>query len=101
MTKREGGRSKPIMTKYMQMIYIDTWFSVFRLDLLNKEGMIMPGDQSTVRFTLPCNMPLLEGQNFTIRENKMTVGTGRITKLHEPFDLPYNVKLVKATIKVD
>ena len=35
--------------KYMQMIYIDTWFSVFRLDLLGKKNrMIMPGKVHTV-----------------------------------------------------
>ena len=27
------------------MIYIDTWFSVFRLDLLEDSKMIMPGEQ--------------------------------------------------------
>ena len=27
------------------MIYIDTWFSVFRLDLLENSKMIMPGEQ--------------------------------------------------------
>lgn len=81
LSKSEGGRAKPILNKYMQMIYIDTWFSVFRLDLLENSKMIMPGEQATVRFTLPANMPLLQGQVFTLRENKITIGTGLITKL--------------------
>ena len=41
----------------------------------------MPGDQATVRVSIPDKMPLMEGQNFTLRENKMTVGTGRIVSL--------------------
>merc|ERR1712086_662078 len=45
LSKSEGGRAKPILNKYMQMIYIDTWFSVFRLDLLEGSKMIMPGEQ--------------------------------------------------------
>ena len=60
----------------------------------------MPGEQATVRFTLPANMPLMEGQLFTLRENKITVGTGLITKLHEPFPLPYNSKLAKILILI-
>ena len=43
--------------------------------------MQMPGDQATVRVSIPDKMPLMEGQNFTLRENKMTVGTGRIVSL--------------------
>jgi len=52
-----------------------------RLDLLHGETMIMPGDQATVRVSIPDKMPLMEGQNFTLRENKITVGTGRIVSL--------------------
>lgn len=102
LTKREGGRTNPIMNKYMQMIYIDTWSMVFRLDMLkDPTAMIMPGDQATVRFTLPSNMPLLEGQLFTLRENKITVGTGMITKLHSPIPVPIKTKLAKQTIKIE
>ena len=101
LSKSEGGRAKPILSKYMQMIYIDTWFSVFRLDLLEKAKMIMPGEQATVRFTLPSTMPLIEGQVFTLRENNATIGTGMITKFHKPFELPPNAKLAKVSINVD
>lgn len=63
--------------------------------------MVMPGEQSSARFTLPANMPLLEGQNFTLRENQITVGTGRITKCHKPFTFPLKYKLSKVEIDVD
>ena len=57
--------------------------------------------QATVRFTLPANMPLLQGQVFTLRENKITIGTGLITKLHKPLVLPPGSKLNKLSINVD
>ena len=47
--------------------------------------MQMPGDQATVRVSIPDKMPLMEGQNFTLRENNMTVGTGRIVSLKVSF----------------
>merc|ERR1719410_245924 len=51
LSKGEGGRTKPILSRYMQMIYIDTMSSVFRLDILGKRNkMIMPGENATVRF---------------------------------------------------
>ena len=85
----------------MQMMYMDTWSMVFRLDMHKGQNMVMPGEQATVRFTLPSNMPVLEGQLFTLRENKITVGTGRITKLQAPIDFPPGYKLAKVSIKVD
>ena len=57
--------------------------------------------QATVRFTLPANMPLLQGQVFTLRENKITIGTGLITKLHKPLEMPPSAKLNKLLINVD
>lgn len=101
LTKGEGGRSKPIMNKYIQMIYIDTWSCTFRLDFPKKMQMMMPGEQATVRLTLRTNMPIAEGQNFTLRENNVTVGTGMITKTFDPLILPSNVSLAKAPINVD
>ncbi len=102
LTRAEGGRARPIMNKYMQMIYVDTWNMVFRLDFLDSgTTMIMPGEQATVRFTLPSDMPMIEGQQFTLRENQMTVGTGRITKLFEPVYVPKKAKLAKQVISLE
>jgi len=101
LSKAEGGRSKPILSKYMQMIHIDTWSMSFRLDMHRDISMIMPGEQATVRITLHANMPLMDGQHFTIRENNVTVATGRITKLYDSLDIPLNSKLAKIPIKID
>ena len=90
------------MNKYMQMIFIDTWSMEFRLDMLDgPSSMIMPGEQATVRLTLLSEMPLMDGQNFTLRENKITVGTGRIIKLYDPIDIPIKTKLHKQVIKIE
>ena len=62
---------------------------------------LKPGEQATVRFTLPTNMPIMEGQMFTVRENNFTVGTGIITKLHDPFVLPHDSKLARIEINTD
>ena len=46
-------------------------------------------------------MPIMEGQMFTVRENNFTVGTGIITKLHDPFVLPHDSKLARIEINTD
>ena len=60
----------------------------------------MPGEQATVRLTLPTPMPILEGQKFTLRENKTTVGTGVVTKLCNPVFIPERSKLSKLDIEI-
>ena len=62
--------------------------------------MVMPGEQATVRLTLPTPMPILEGQKFTLRENKTTVGTGVVTKLCSPVYIPERSKLSKLDIEI-
>ena len=80
---------------------MDTWNTVFRLDLLDGETMIMPGDQATVRLTLPSNMPIFLGQNYTMRENnEKTVATGVVTSLCTPVDVKDKVRLAKLDIKL-
>ena len=60
----------------------------------------MPGEQATVRLTLPNSMPILEGQKFTLRENKTTVGTGVVTKLCSPIYIADKTKLSKIEIEM-
>lgn len=43
-------------------------------------------------------MPILVGQKFTLRENKITVGTGVVTKLSSPIRVIDKVKLSKLDI---
>lgn len=95
----EGGRKKPFLSGYIQMIYIETWSMSFRLDLPKDQGdMIIPGDQGTIKITVLKNMPLFEGQKFTLRENHQTVGTGIISKLRDPIPTHSKTKLIKLKI---
>lgn len=52
--------------------------------------MLMPGEQSTARLTLVRKMPMVEGQSFTVRENKTTVATGVVTKILKPIHVVKN-----------
>ena len=99
LTKSEGGRAKPILSGYIQMLYVETWVLPFRLDIPEEEGdMVLPGDQATVKLTVLKTMPLFEGQKFTIRENRQTVATGVISSLLPPIPTHSKTKLVKIKI---
>lgn len=43
--------------------------------------MVMPGEQGQVKLVLRVPMIILEGDRFTIRIGKNTVGTGMVTGL--------------------
>jgi len=100
LTKEEGGRSKPVLTGYSQKMFMDTWNTTYRLDLPKEMEMLMPGEQATCRFTLNTQMPVLEGQKFTLRENQSTVATGVVTKILEPIELVNKVRLDKLKIEL-
>ena len=98
----EGGRKKPFLSGYIQMLYVETWSMAFRLDIPPEHGdMVVPGDQATVRLTTLKSMPLFEGQKFTLRENQQTVGTGVISRLLPPIPTHSKTKLVKLKIPMD
>ena len=99
LTKEEGGRCKPVLSGYSQKIFMDTWNTTFRLDLPKETEMLMPGEQISARITLSTNMPVIEGQNFTLRENQMTVATGKVSKLLDPIEIERK-KLNKLVIDV-
>jgi len=99
LTKGEGGRAKPILSGYIQMLYVETWVVPFRLDIPEVEGdMVLPGDQATIKLTILKTMPLFLGQKFTLRENKQTVATGVISSLLPPIPTHSKTKLIKMKI---
>lgn len=102
LSKGEGGRSKPLTSKYIQQMFSRTWNIPCRLDLIEEDGqvkneMMMPGDHGSVRLTLLRKMVMDHGQPFTIRERGMTVATGIITKVYPAVNLPQD-KLSKLEI---
>lgn len=97
LTRSEGGRSKPLTSKYIQQLFSRTWNVPARIDFPNN-GMLMPGDHSTnLRLTLFRRMVMSVGQPFTIREQGITVATGVVTKKRDSVNLPLN-KLSKLEV---
>ncbi|XP_015124303.1 uncharacterized protein LOC107046239 [Diachasma alloeum] len=79
----EGGRHRPLPANgHCTPIYSATWTVQCRFDLKldGNTKMLMPGEQCATNLTLVKRMPIIEGQSFTIRENRSTVATGIITK---------------------
>ncbi|KAH1007317.1 elongation factor Tu [Dendroctonus ponderosae] len=79
LSKAEGGRSKPVTSKYCQQLYSKTWNVPCRVDIDN-DAMIIPGEHGNIKLTLLWKMVMSKGQQFTIRENNVTVATGIITE---------------------
>lgn len=90
LTKNEGGRIKPIVSQYTHTMFSQTWNTPCRVDLLEGKNMLMPGEHAYARLTTFRPMILSSGQRFTIREGKITVLTGIVTKEHAIIDVPKN-----------
>lgn len=88
LTRSEGGRKKPVFSKYSQQIFSGTWNIACRLDLEPSIDMMMPGDHGEVYLTLLQDMVMTQGQPFTMRENNVTVATGIITEVLPSIDVP-------------
>ena len=88
LSRAEGGRSKPIVTKYIQQLFSRTWNIPCRIDLMPNQSMVMPGEHTTVRLILWKKMVMNMGQQFTIRENNTVTATGIIVKPLESLHVP-------------
>lgn len=98
LSRNEGGRSRPLTSKYIQQLFSRTWNVPCRVDLVGTDAMmLMPGEHGGIRLTLLKKMVMSVGQPFTIRENGATVATGIITETLPSVDLPLN-KLSKLVI---
>lgn len=83
--KAEGGIGKPISNNYTAMLYSKTWNMMARVPPSEEnEVMVMPEEQGTVPLVLRVPLVVAEGDRFTIRSGKSTIGTGLISKLLEP-----------------
>jgi len=81
MTPEEGGRKKPCMGDMQLMCFSKTWDCAGFIKLVGKE-MALPGEDATMDIRLLKQMVLEEGQHFTIRDSKGTIGTGKVTKVN-------------------
>jgi len=82
MTPEEGGRKKPCTSHQQIICFSKTWDCSSFMSIVDKE-MAMPGEDATLDLKLIKPMVLEEGQTFTIRDSNGTIGTGKVTKIHE------------------
>ncbi|KAK7492538.1 hypothetical protein BaRGS_00016204 [Batillaria attramentaria] len=87
LTKAEGGRTKPVLDQYIQVMYSNTWNISACIKLPEGINMVMPGDTASVQVVLRKPMVVKEGHRFTIRERNLTTVTGLITKMLPSSDL--------------
>ncbi|CAH2058037.1 unnamed protein product, partial [Iphiclides podalirius] len=97
LSGREGGRKKPVFSKYSQQMFSGTWNIACRIDLELTVDMMMPGDHGEVYLTLLEGMVMSPGEQFTIRENNVTVATGIVTETLPSIDVP-NGKLGRVVL---
>lgn len=82
LNEEEGGRPKPITSKFLQVAFCETWQSLVRIDLPKGMDLLMPGEHATVKATFLFKMPILKGQRFTIRQNnQLTIASCIITRV--------------------
>lgn len=98
LAKSEGGRRHPVMSKYIQQLFSQTWNIACRVDLPEGTEMIMPGEHSIVSLVLFNKMVMSKAQSFTIRENNITVATGIVTEVLNPLKLPEFKGLTKVVV---
>jgi len=96
LTADEGGRKKPFHSNYKPQFFIRTADVAGVVTLLNDKQVAMPGDNIELDVDLMVSTPIHEGQRIAIREGKVTVGAGVITKVFK--DEP---KTAKAPEKKD
>lgn len=80
LNKDEGGQDTPIVAYFKPQMFSTTWDCTAGIYLKDRE-MIMPGEDATVELRLMKSMVMEQGQRFTFRSGKFTLGTGVITKL--------------------
>jgi len=77
----EGGRTKPIMTNYIQTMFVSLWHLDACIQLPEGTSMVMPGETLKVNVLLSRAMVITEGDKFTFRENSALTVSGIVTKI--------------------
>merc|ERR1719369_1449571 len=81
MTPDEGGRKKPCTANMQLICFSKTWDCAAYVYLEGKD-MAMPGEDATMSMKLLKPMVVEDGQHFTIRDSRGTIGTGIVTEIH-------------------
>lgn len=81
LTKEEGGRARPFTTNYQAQMYCKTWDAPVMMQLPTGKDLVMPGEDSSITFTIRKQMVLENGLRFTMRDGGCTLGYGVVTDL--------------------
>ena len=81
LTKEEGGRHTPFVSKYKPQMYFRTADTTAQFTLPQGTEMVMPGDNVSVNVELLYPIAIEKGNRFTVREGGKTVATGVITEV--------------------
>jgi len=80
LTKEEGGRHSPFLTKYRPQFFFRTADISGECQLPPNVKMVMPGDNVSLTIELITDTVLEKGLRFAVREGGKTVGAGVVTK---------------------
>lgn len=83
LSSEEGGRLKPFTTSYKPQFFIRTADITGSVTLDPPERLAMPGDNLEMVIELITPTAITEGMRFAMREGKLTVGAGVISKILE------------------
>ncbi|XP_033333012.2 elongation factor Tu [Megalopta genalis] len=103
LSPQEGGRQHSLPRNgFCTMIFCSTWNTYCRFDFLLPGGVdiLMPGEITTARLTSMFCMPVTEGQFFTVRENKRTIGAGQVIKVFKQIQVDKR-KMHKVKVNFD
>ena len=81
LSKEEGGRHTPFMSKYAPVFFFRTADVSGSVTLPEGTEMVMPGDNTNIKVDLQSPVALEQGLRFNMREGGMTVGTGVVSKV--------------------
>ncbi len=83
LTKEEGGRHKPFVSKYRPQFYFRTTDVTGEISLPDGTEMIMPGDNTKLEVNLIAPIAMEEQLRFAIREGGRTIGAGVVSAIKE------------------
>ncbi|XP_055300115.1 elongation factor Tu-like [Sitodiplosis mosellana] len=83
LKKEEGGRSKPFASFALMNLFSKTWDCTAQI-LVPEGSIVMPGTHAKLTLKLIKPMVFDKGQRFTIRDGKVTVGTGVVVGTNKP-----------------
>jgi elongation factor Tu len=81
LSEKEGGRSKPFRTGYRPQLFFRVQNVTCTLILKDEETLAMPGENLEAKVALIEPTVVEEGMRFVIREGRLTIGAGIITRL--------------------